>query len=122
MRARAERRAAERRGRRGELLAAGLLLLKGYRLLAHRARTPFGEVDLAALKGGVLVIVEVKARRTLEEALLAVDLRQRRRLAYAAVTLAQRWGLARTRVRFDIVAIRPGAWPFHLRDAWRDGD
>ena len=37
---------------------------KGYRILGHRLRTPYGEVDLAAWKGGVLVIVEVKARAT----------------------------------------------------------
>lgn len=59
------RRAAERRGRRGEGSAALWLSLKGYRILASRVRTPFGGIDLVALRRGVLVIVEVKARPTL---------------------------------------------------------
>ncbi|WP_167755698.1 YraN family protein [Vitreimonas flagellata] len=43
-----------------------LLMAKGYRILGHGCRTPHGEVDVAAWKGGVLVIVEVKARSTFE--------------------------------------------------------
>jgi len=46
------------------MLAALGLMAKGSRLLAHRARTPFGEVDLAAVKGRTLAVVEVKARAT----------------------------------------------------------
>ena len=117
--ARASRQAAERRGRLAEWAAGAWLMAKGYRLLAHRARTPFGEVDLAAVKRGVLVIVEVKARRDARSALEAVTDRQKRRLAHAAVMLSQRWRLARLRIRFDIVVIRPGRWPLHVRDAWR---
>jgi len=94
-------------------------MAKGYRLLAHRARTPFGEVDLAALKRGRLVIVEVKARRDARAALETVTPRQQRRLAHAAVTLAQRWNLAQLRIRFDVVVVRPFQWPLHVRDAWR---
>ncbi|MCR4283578.1 MAG: YraN family protein, partial [Bauldia sp.] len=40
------RRAAEKRGRRAETLAAWLLRLKGYRVLARRYKTPAGEIDL----------------------------------------------------------------------------
>lgn len=113
------RQMAERRGRWAEWLAAVYLLCKGYRLLARRARTPFGEVDIAALKGGMLVIIEVKARRTRSAALEAVTQGQRQRLAHAGVRLAARWGLQGRPMRFDIVLIMPRRWPEHLRDAWR---
>lgn len=113
------RQAAEQRGRWAEWLAGAYLLCKGYRLLAHRARTPFGEVDLAALKGGVLVIIEVKARNSRAAALEAVTHQQRQRLAHAASRLAARWHLQTRRVRFDMVLILPHAWPVHVRDAWR---
>jgi putative endonuclease len=59
-----KRREAERRGRVGEWIAMLYLVAKGYRVIGHRLRTPYGEVDLAAWKGGVLVIVEVKTRKS----------------------------------------------------------
>ena len=40
-------------------------LLKGYRILARRYRTRLGEIDLIARRGDLVLIVEVKARRTL---------------------------------------------------------
>jgi len=113
------RRAAESRGRRGELAAALWLMAKGYRILAQRARTPFGEVDIAALKRGVLVIVEVKARPDAATGLAAVLPYQQQRLERAAASLAGKWRLMQAPIRFDVVVIRPWAAPLHLRDAWR---
>jgi putative endonuclease len=84
------------------------LICKGYRILGHRLRTPHGEVDVAAWKGGVLVIVEVKARATYEEGVYAVTPMAQRRIARAAQTLAGRWRLTQAPIRFDI------AW-FHER-------
>ena len=37
-------------------------MLKGYRIRARRFRTPVGEIDIVAVRRGVLVFVEVKAR------------------------------------------------------------
>ncbi len=50
-------------GRRGEERAAEYLSGKGYRILERNARTRWGEIDLVALDGSILVFVEVKARR-----------------------------------------------------------
>jgi putative endonuclease len=106
-------------GRRAEWAAALLLMVKGYRILGMRLRTPQGEVDLAAERGGVLAIVEVKQRRTLEEALLAVTPRQRQRLRRAGRALATRGGRNNAAVvRLDLVALAPGRWPRHIADAW----
>ncbi len=113
------RRAAEQRGRWAEFLAGAYLLCKGYRLLAHRARTPYGEVDLAALKGRTLVIIEVKARRSRIAALEALGQQQRQRLMHAGAFLAARWRLQSRPIRFDLVLILPRSWPVHVRDAWR---
>jgi putative endonuclease len=113
------RAAAEARGRAAELLAALWLMGKGYRILAHRARTPFGEVDLAALKGRTLAIVEVKARPTREAGLEAVGLRQQERIARAGLALMKRYRLADLAVRLDLIIVRPWAAPIHVRDAWR---
>ncbi|MGE0829102.1 MAG: YraN family protein [Hyphomonadaceae bacterium] len=115
-----KRRDAERRGRAAEYAAMAWLMCKGYRILAHRARTPFGEIDLAALKGGVLAIVEVKARRTLLAGTEAIGPQQQTRLINAALALAGRWRLHGARMRFDLIVVGARLLPVHLRGAWFD--
>jgi putative endonuclease len=117
-----DRRAAERRGRGAETLAALWLFTKGYRILAQRERTPYGEIDIAAFKDGVLVVVEVKARPSFDEGVLSVTYRQRGRLVRAAQDLAKRRRLGNVPIRFDLVVHQPGRWPTHLRGAWRADD
>ena len=52
----------EAQGRRGEVLAAWYLRLTGWRILAHRLKTPRGEIDLIARRGRTVIFVEVKWR------------------------------------------------------------
>jgi len=112
---------ARRDGRRGEMLCALLLMAKGYRILAFRMKTAQAEIDLLAVRGGVVAVIEVKRRRTLDEALDAVAPRQRDRLLAAARSIAaRRPDLAGAPVRLDLMALAPGRWPRHIRDAWRD--
>lgn len=112
-------RAARAAGRRTEWFAALWLMAKGYRVLGFRLRTAFGEIDLLAQRGAVLAVVEVKRRRTLDEALCAVGAAQRERLLRAGANLAARarapQGLA---VRLDLIALAPGRWPRHIPAAW----
>jgi putative endonuclease len=113
---------ARRSGRGAEVLAALWLMAKGYRILGFRLRTPHGEIDLLALRGPVLAVVEVKRRRTLDEALGAVTLDQRRRLVRAASAVVRgRRALRNRQVRLDLFALAPGARPCHIADAWNDG-
>ncbi len=113
--------AARLAGRRGEVLAALWLMLKGYRILGFRLRTPEGEIDLLAQRGKVLAVVEVKCRATLAAALDAVTSAQRERLMRAGRLLAaRRPSLLRVNVRLDLIAIAPLSWPRHVPDAWRD--
>ena len=115
----AARRAAFRRGQRGELLAALALMCKGYRILARRYRAPGGEIDLIARRGRLIAMVEVKCRPSLGEAMLAVGPYAERRIEAAADHwLARRPDHARLTVRFDLVAILPRRWPVHLERAW----
>ena len=111
--------AARLSGRRQEIVAALLLMAKGYRILGLRLKTPEGEIDLLAQRGGVLAVVEVKSRTTLEAALEAVSYTQRQRLRRAARAIAARRAM-RPNVRLDLVALAPGAWPRHIADAWRE--
>jgi putative endonuclease len=113
-------RAARLAGRRGETVAALWLLLKGYRILGFRLKTPHGEIDLLARKGRILAVVEVKRRMSAEAARLAVTERQRERLRRAGQALAnRRAGLKDCVVRLDLVALARGGLPRHIANAWR---
>lgn len=115
-----DRRRAERKGRRAETLAALSLRLKGYRILESRVRTPMGEIDLIALRRGVVVFIEVKARANMDDAIISVTPSNSRRVENAAgYWMARRPEYADHGWRYDIIAIAPGRWPHHIRDAWR---
>ena len=53
-------------GKEGEAAAEQLLLQKGYRILERNWRFRKNEIDLIALKDGIMVFVEVKSRRNTE--------------------------------------------------------
>jgi len=112
--------AARLSGRRAEIWAAVWLMLKGYRILGFRLKTPQAEIDLLAQKGQVLAVVEVKRRATLDAALECVTHDQRERLRRAGRNLASRRpALQNAAVRLDLIALAPGRLPIHSPDAWR---
>lgn len=114
------RRAAQARGRLAETIAAVWLRLKFYRVLARGFRLPVGEIDLIARRGDLVVFVEVKRRADLAAGLDAISPRQRLRLVRAAEGyLARHPELARCRLRFDVIVVRPGALPRHVPGAFR---
>ena len=111
--------AARLSGRRAEVVAALWLMAKGYRILGFRLATPLGEIDLLAQRGGVLAVVEVKSRTSLEAALEAVTYEQRARLRRAGAHIAaSRAGLRDAAIRLDLMALAPGRPPRHVPDAW----
>ncbi|MBT5572227.1 MAG: YraN family protein [Alphaproteobacteria bacterium] len=115
-----ERRRAEHKGRRAETRAALMLRLKGYRILAHRYRSPVGEIDLVAKRGHTLLAVEVKSRKSAAEAAFAIDARQQKRIARAAEHfLAANPRYADHKIRFDAILDVPKRLPRHIMDAWR---
>jgi putative endonuclease len=110
---------AEGAGRRGEFWAALFLRAKLYRILASRVKTPVGEIDLIASRGGVTVFVEVKSRsfsHQEEEALGGVNIRRISRAAQ--LWLQRRPDLANGDCRFDVIFLAPFAWPRHIVNAF----
>ena len=111
--------AAFRTGLSAESRAAAYLMAKGYRILAKRFRTPYGEIDLVAKRWNLLAFVEVKARATLDDAALAVTPRQQARILDAA----QAWLVmhpehADFELRFDAILIAPRHLPRHVLAAF----
>lgn len=78
--------AKDERGRAGEDRACAYLSAQGFRILERNWRNPSGELDIIAVRGRTLIVVEVKTRRTEDygDPLAAVDARK----------LAQVWRLA----------------------------
>ncbi|MBS3649087.1 YraN family protein [Pseudaminobacter sp. 19-2017] len=110
---------AYRRGHRGEWLASLLLLTKGFRVVERRYRTPLGEIDLIARRGGLVLIVEVKARPTLMAAMEAISRQSERRIEGAAdLWLARQHDYGRLSVRFDMIAVLPWRWPVHVENVF----
>ena len=114
--------ASRKAGRQAEVLAMIWLMLRGYRILGFRLRTPQAEIDILAQKGPVLAVVEVKSRTTPMAALEAVGQDQRERLRRAGRAIAtSRPQLAESAIRLDLIAMSPGRFPTHIQDAWRGG-
>ena len=117
---RARRFAAYRLGHRSEWLAALALMLKGYRIVARRYRTKLGEIDLIARRRDLVLIVEVKARPTLGEAMDAIGHISERRIEGAAdLWLSRQPDYARLSLRFDMVAVLPRRWPVHVENIFQ---
>ena len=112
------RREAEKRGRGAESFAAIFLRLKGWRILARRARVPGGEVDIVARRGRTLAFIEVKARSSEEAAAFSLDRYRLRRVAVAAERLAPRFMREGDDVRIDALYVVPGKLPRHLANVW----
>ncbi len=100
-------------GKHGEDVACAELIRLGYDILERRYRTRFGEIDIVARHQGVVVFVEVKARRGLDfgSGAAAVTGWKQRRVARMAQDFVVRHRLHGHPCRFDVVAV----------DAGRDG-
>lgn len=110
---------AYRSGLFAETLAALMLRLKGHRVVAQRYKTPVGEIDLVALKGKRLVFVEVKRRKTREDAAWTLPAKQRRCIVRAAqYWLAGHPEFSGQDIAFDVVLTAPWAWPRHIANAF----
>ncbi len=110
-------------GKWAEFIARLYLRLHGYRIVAKNIvvgkGTTAGEIDIIACKKKCLVFVEVKKRRTLDEAAYAITVKQRQRLIRgAAVFVGNRAQYKNYDIRFDAIFV---ASPFsikHLPNAW----
>ena len=115
----ARRQRAERRGRWAETFAACVLIVKGYRILARRYRTPVGEIDIVARRGRTLAMVEVKLRQSLASGAEAVGPVQQQRITRAAsFFMARRSDCHDCDTRFDVMLLAPWRLPRHLAGGW----
>jgi len=93
-------------GARGEQLAAEYLEQKGYIILHRNWRNVHEEIDIIALEGNILLIVEVKTRSTdfFGEPEQAVTPAKQKKLAKAAEAFLEE-SQHKGEMRFDIISV-----------------
>lgn len=114
-----KRQIAERRGREGEGRAAAWLLLKGWRILDKRVKTPAGEIDLVAKRGQIVSFIEVKWRGRKTDLDFAIDEHRLARVAAATEAVAHKYATDGEDIRIDVILLAPGALPRHIVNAWQ---
>ena len=100
--ARTEKQRAYRRGVWAERYACLYLMLKGYRFLANRVKTPVGEIDLVFRKSGMVVAVEVKNRPDQSQATLSA-LFSSSALVVRCIDVQSRQNLQALGIQFDAI-------------------
>lgn len=93
-------------------------MLRGYRILAIREKTPSGEIDLIAVRGRRLAFVEVKQRTNQEAAEAAITGKQRNRVRRAAnLWLARHPPYQAHEIGFDLIFVIGRRWPWHITNS-----
>jgi putative endonuclease len=107
-------------GARAEAAVRNSLIASGWSILASKWRGGGGELDVVALRDGVLRIVEVKARARRGQALEAVSRSKQRRISRAAAAfLASRPELEPDELSFCVATIEAGVLSWY-EDAFDD--
>src|SRR5690606_9179029 len=87
------------------------LMVRGYRIIERNWRCRLGEIDIIAMDGEELVIVEVrtKSRISFGTGAESVNLRKQRKLRQLALTFIhqheQILNLSEVNVRFDVISV-----------------
>ena len=114
-----KRQLAEKSGREGETRAALWLRAKGWSILGTRVKTPRGEIDIVAKRGGLVAFVEVKWRKRKADLDTAIDERRLARVAAAVECVAHEYAPNGEDIRVDVILLAPGALPRHIVNAWQ---
>ncbi len=110
-------------GKWAEFLARMYLRIHGYQIVATNVitgrGTTAGEIDIVAKRGKCVVFVEVKKRKTLDDASYAIMARQQQRLVRGAQNYMRcHYEFKGYDCRFDAILV---CLPFsirHIKNAW----
>ena len=95
------------RGQTAEDIVADWLQGQGFQLLARNYRSRFGEIDLIAAKRGLLLFIEVKARRSAKFGAGAesVTPAKQAKIIRTAQAYLAKYADQNTRMRFDVIEL-----------------
>ena len=109
-------------GSLAENSACAFLEAQGFTIVSRNFLRRFGELDVVARAGELLIIAEVRTRASEQFGGAAASVgrpKQRRIAATAALFLQRHRELRHCRVRFDVIVVRDGSidWLKHAFDA-----
>ena len=104
---------SQRIGKWGEDVAAEYLVERGCKIVARNTRTPYGEIDIIAKQGNVIIFVEVKTRTSNKMGLPeeSITARKRQHMVSAAEHYAAEHEIDNWQI--DVISIegKPGSTP-----------
>jgi putative endonuclease len=109
-------------GKEGEEIALRYFRKRGYGIIERNYRTPFGEIDLIAKDGDVIVFIEVKTRAdsAFGRPFEAVDRKKREKMRKVSLSFMKKLR-KEVPARFDVLSIDMGNGRErieHIRDAF----
>lgn len=109
------------RGLHAEARALKYLENLGMVCISKRLKTPYGEIDLLMKDVEIIVAVEVKYRKTIEEAAYSIRPNQQKRIQQALawwISKHQEYSKHPPFQRFDVVLVCPGNNIQYYKNAW----
>jgi putative endonuclease len=113
------------KGKQGEETAAEYLEGKGYQILERNYRLKFGEVDIIAIKDGILAFTEVKTWEvySFENIEFVMNARKQRRItAVSKFFLSVHPEYTDTNVRYDLIFLSTDGKVFKHLEAAFEGE
>jgi len=95
-------------GRQGEELAAAFLIQHEYMIIERNWHCRSGELDIIAKKDGVLVIIEVRSRKSLLQfghPIESVERRKQLQVRKTAGVFLTMSNQSNCRIRFDVITV-----------------
>lgn len=105
-------------GVKAEKMATLYLRAKGYKILEERYKTRYGEIDIIASKRNLIAFIEVKARKTKEQALESITPKMRKRISDTALYYVSQSDEGECDYRFDVITVTSPLSVEHLEHAW----
>ena len=106
-------------GQGGEAAAKKFLQAQGYEIVDSRWSCSAGEINLIARKNRLIIFVEVKTSRSIDQAVIRLSQGQQRRIVNAAhVWLSKQAFGPRFLFRFDAIFVGGSGQLKHIEGAW----
>jgi putative endonuclease len=95
-------------GRQGEEEATAYLVKQGYKIIQRNFRCPWGEIDIIAQKGPVLVFIEVRSYKTNNFGLPQESIKRakQKKVRQVASFYLKKAGQLEMPVRLDVLALK----------------
>lgn len=107
-----------KKGFNAEMVINSYLVRHGYKIIKHRYKTEYGEIDIIASKEKLLLFVEVKSRKTIPDHEI-INSKQKKRCCEAAMYfLSQHQTFLNFTMRFDCFFINRHGRFKHIENAW----